>query len=230
MNIRDVLLFVSTVDPDSIPCTTFVSKNKIPLKVVRLDTEESREQARNGKQFQITVVPTLVIIFSDGTFQFFIKSQKIISKLIELLTAPQRQSPPPQSQPHTKKPTVVESSGEDEGSEEEQSEELEPVKKAPPKKQLKKKPAAKKPRKKIIVEDDETIPQADSGQQSPDIVFIDDGKRPSRPPPLPTDNLRVGIKSSGKRSNKSLIAMAKQMEKEREAALGYREEDLPVNL
>ncbi|HMP28229.1 MAG TPA: hypothetical protein PKD85_01430 [Saprospiraceae bacterium] len=78
--IAKLLLFVSTASKSSIDCVQFLQQNRIPnVSIVRLDTEEAREQAANGPMFQITVVPSLVVLYEDQNLQIFVGLQKIIS-------------------------------------------------------------------------------------------------------------------------------------------------------
>lgn len=55
------------------------------MQVVRLDTESSRKTAANGKFFQITAVPTMVIMYEDGNTQLFLGTPKIVQWLTALI-------------------------------------------------------------------------------------------------------------------------------------------------
>lgn len=56
----------------------------MPIKLVRLDTAEARTAAATGKLFQITVVPTMVVIYEDGNLQMFVGAEKITQWLSAL--------------------------------------------------------------------------------------------------------------------------------------------------
>lgn len=80
-------MFIASNSKASFPCMQFVSKNKIPIQIVRLDTEQAREAAANGKFFQITSVPTMAVFYEDGNVQLFAGSQKIIQWLTAMMKA-----------------------------------------------------------------------------------------------------------------------------------------------
>lgn len=85
MSISEIILFVASNSKASVPCIQFVSKNRIPIQIVRLDTEQARETAANGKFFQVTSVPTLTTFYEDGNVQLFTGTQKIIQWLTAML-------------------------------------------------------------------------------------------------------------------------------------------------
>lgn len=100
MSISEAILFVATNSNASRPCLQFVSQQKIPMQVVRLDTESARKSAASGKFFQITVVPTMVIAYEDGNTQLFLGSQKIIQWLTAMMKASSRPEPQPSVSDH----------------------------------------------------------------------------------------------------------------------------------
>lgn len=220
MAIQEIILFISSVDEGSKPCVEFIMRSKMPVQIVRLDSQEAREQARHGKFFQITMVPTLVVIHSDRTIQLYVGPKALIF-LASLL---KRGAPPPPSEvvedDESPTPRVIES---------DEDEDITPIH-PPPKKLSKKKvvvPPPPPPKKKKGKKKSAEMEDVSGGN----LEFVDDGTRPSRPPPLPTDGLRVGGKNAGgKKSAKSLVSLARAMEKERQATLGYNEEDLPRHL
>lgn len=87
MSISEILLFVATNSKASGPCVNFVMQNKLPIQFVRLDTEESRHTAANGRFFQITSVPTMAVFYEDGNTQLFTGTQKIIQWLTAMIKA-----------------------------------------------------------------------------------------------------------------------------------------------
>ena len=100
MSISEIILFVASNSKASVPCIQFVSKNRIPIQIVRLDTEQARDTAANGKFFQVTSVPTLTTFYEDGNVQLFTGAQKIIQWLTAMLkskaTAAREHERPPQ--------------------------------------------------------------------------------------------------------------------------------------
>jgi hypothetical protein len=101
--IAKLLLFVSTSSKSSIECVGFLQQNRIPdVSIIRLDTEEAREQAASGSMFQITVVPSLVVLFEDGNLQMFVGLPKIISwfkKMMQSASNPPRNTRPKNGKP-----------------------------------------------------------------------------------------------------------------------------------
>jgi hypothetical protein len=93
MSISEAILFVATNSNACKPCLQFVSQQKIPMQIVRLDTESARKSAENGKFFQITVVPTMVIVYEDGNTQLFLGTQKIIQWFKAMIKPPSRPQP-----------------------------------------------------------------------------------------------------------------------------------------
>jgi len=84
-SISEATLFISTNSRASLEALNFVRKYQLPFQIVRLDTTESREQAANGKHFQILSVPTMVILYEDGNTQLFLGYTKITQWLTALL-------------------------------------------------------------------------------------------------------------------------------------------------
>lgn len=226
MPISEVVLFVSSVSQACIPCIDFIQRFKLPVNLIRLDTVEARNHAKNGKYFSVTIVPTMVVVHDDGNTQMFVGSDKTIQWLKSSIS-PNKRVQPPQPDEVVSKTVIID---DDSGGEEEE----EPVairkpaktskQKVPSKKVGKNSKRPKKGGKKVkFAEQDEP---ADDG-----IEFVDDG-RPTRPPPPPTAGLVVGpgSKTNGKKSTmNSLIKEAQRMAKERESTLGYDEKDLPYN-
>lgn len=223
--ISEIILFGSSTSNQSIECKKFIDYYKIPASCVRLDTEESRQQAANGNLFQILSVPTLSVIYSDGNVQLFIGIEKIIMWLKSLLAYSQRQNPlivqNPEEEPPIPKPSQVkkikkkiiveddEEIEEDDETDEEDDNETEKKKV----KTKKKKPKAKKIKKKIL--EDEEIE-----------IIENDEEESDRPPPPSTKGLMVGIQSAkpSKKGMTSILKQAQQMQQERQKTLGYNDE------
>lgn len=90
MSITEVVLFISSVSKECIPCVAFIVKTKLPVSIIRLDTEEARKKAMTGPFFAITNVPTLLLSYADGNMQLFQGRDKIMPLLVKLT------QPPPQ--------------------------------------------------------------------------------------------------------------------------------------
>ena len=223
MSVADVYLFCSTVSPACLPCFQFLKGNRSPIKVVRLDTKEARDRARNGKDFQIKSVPTLMVLYDDGNMQLFIGQQKVMPWMQRAIQTP----PPPRSEPM-----------EEESSEEE----YEPVQ-LPPKKSKK----SKKGKPSKVPSEPQPRPgngglygggkknkkskkkQEQQPEEEEEIVFLDESALSNRPPPPPTQGLMTGASSANKAGSgmSSIMQAAKQMEKDMRSTLGYNEADLP---
>lgn len=92
MSITEAILFIASNSNACMPCIQFVSKQRIPMQLVRLDTEASRRAAANGKFFQITTVPTMVIMYEDGNVQLFLGTPKIIQWLTAMIKSASQKS------------------------------------------------------------------------------------------------------------------------------------------
>lgn len=89
MSISSVILFVSSVSHASIPCVQFIQNAKLPVVIVRLDTEEDRHKAANGYYLKVTEVPTLAVIYNGGdNIQLSIGSEKVLKRLQEFVPPP----------------------------------------------------------------------------------------------------------------------------------------------
>ena len=233
MPIHDVVLFVSSVSEVCKTTVQFIRQNQLPVRLVRLDTSADRETAARGKYFQIHTVPTLLVTHTDGNIQLFVGNEKAISWLQQAKQsqAQHAQPPPPQIQKSgdiEHKTRVIESS-EDEYIPKKQKRRT-TAKKSRRKKKAESygkpkslyggKPKKKKPPVTFVESDTDT-------DDEDGIVFIE-GDEPPPPRPPQTDGLLVGLRAKNKKGDTpSIYDMAKQMEKERVATLGYREEDLP---
>lgn len=71
------ILFSSSSSNSSRQAESFL-RDKIPnTKIIRLDTKEQRDRAKNGRYFSIQGVPTLVLQFPNGQFQVLAGIQEI---------------------------------------------------------------------------------------------------------------------------------------------------------
>ena len=96
MKIVDVVLFISKASKECMPCVNFIGQNSIPVSIVRLDTESSRLAAQTNKNFQITGVPTLLVVFDDGKVQLFTGRDSIIPWLNNTIKNSQQNNNPQQ--------------------------------------------------------------------------------------------------------------------------------------
>nr|QBK86662.1 MAG: inactivated thioredoxin/glutaredoxin [Marseillevirus LCMAC102] len=213
MSINDVILFVSSTSPASAPCIQFVQSYQLPVRFVRLDTIADREAARNGKYFQITVVPTLLVTYSDANVQLFVGQEKILMWLKQVMNSRNKKT-----QQHIEESDEIE---DEPPIRQKKKSKRDGLYDGVPKKSKKKKKVQKKP---VHFEEE-------SESDESEIQFIDNDKPPGRPPPPPTQGLMVGPHSSSKKKGQmtSVFDTAKQMEHQRQSTLGYKDEDLPVS-
>lgn len=244
MSIAEVLLFIATNSRACAPCIEFKSHHRFPAQIIRLDTESARDQATNGSFFQITSVPTMVVIYNDGNTQLFVGSPKIIQWMTMIIKSEKeapvnslnaytpaggnmygpRPNPPRPFQDDYREPppakrTIIEEYGEEEEEEEyEEEEEFTP----PPKVQKKKKPAPpvkpKKSKKKPPVRFEEN--------EEEEVEFFE-SEAPKPKSKKPPKVVSAPPKKQQPSRMANLEEMAKRMEQERKSSLGYKEEDLP---
>jgi hypothetical protein len=217
MSVQDVILFVSSTSKHCEPTIKFIKEKEIPVKIIRLDNSEDRQNAINGKYFQIHNVPTLLVMYTDDNIQLFVGSEKIISWFRQIS---QKKKQVEQS----KKMTAVSSE------EEEEEEEERPIKYKKqksstihPKKHLKKNIQKRKP---VVFESSEE--GEDSEDSEEEIKYYNDNIKSH-----PSQENKVDIKfntnpSSEIKINGSIYDIAKKMELQREKNLGYNEKDLPT--
>jgi hypothetical protein len=113
--INGVVLFVSSVSNACADVMRYVMANKLNVNVVRLDTAEDRMRALTGKYVQVDTVPTMVVIFKDDTIQKFLGAEKILGWMSNIVKGVQaseisQPSPSTESQPvpsHPKSPTIT---------------------------------------------------------------------------------------------------------------------------
>lgn len=86
-SISNVILFVCSNSNASIEPLKLVRYYNIPLQIVKLDTQKARNKAKKGKYFQINSVPSLVVIYQDGTLQMFIGKEKIVNWIQQLVSS-----------------------------------------------------------------------------------------------------------------------------------------------
>lgn len=248
MSISEVLLFIATNSRACVPCIEFKTHHRFPAQIIRLDSESAREQATNGSFFQITSVPTMVVIYNDGNTQMFVGSPKIIQWMSMIIKSEKEEStnnlaaynpaggnmygprptpprPPFQDdyrEPAPVKRTVIEEYGEeDEYEEEEEPEFVKPVPKAPKKKPtpaVKPKKSKKKPPVRFE-EPEEEEPEEEVEYFEPKVPKTKTKKQPKA--------ASAPLKKQQPSQMNGLMEEARRMEQDRKSSLGYREEDLP---
>lgn len=212
MSISEVVLFVSSASKPSMNTLGFAQRSGLPIDVVRLDSAKSRQIAATGKYFQIRSVPTLVVGYSDGNLQLFVGAPKI-TQWLSMITA----GPPNQSEPSNfeEPPPNRESRSRREPAENEVYKEskrtpvIEPVEEDI----TEEKPVEEEGTKKRRVKPKKKAPPVNFEEEEPQEMLVDE----------PRSEV-----SNGSRSKMSdIVNMARQLEKEREASLGYDESKLP---
>lgn len=185
MSISEATLFVASNSKASVPCIQFVSSHGIPVQIVRLDSIEARTVAANGKYFQITSVPTMVIMYQDGNTQLFLGAPKITQWLTSMLksSAKERHVGPqnmygPVSTAHplgkARRPVIDTGDdmpipiGEDEGDDEDYANLDEPP--SPPRRTPKKSP--------VIIEEDDPEDEPEEAPRPPPKARKGKGKAP----------------------------------------------------
>ena len=209
MSVQNVILFVSSNSRVCAEPVQFVRQSGLPVVIVRLDIDTDRQNAIQGKYFQIHSVPTLLVIHGDGNIQLFQGREKIMEWLQQTFSQMRR------NEKKQNKPDSVEEPAEDSDEEYEEKQK----KRKPPKKKSKKK--KRKPVK--FVEDSDE----DSDEDEESIVFIE-SEEEKEIPRLSTGGLKIDSQKKTKSQMKSIAEIASQMEKDRKSTLGYREEDLPI--
>jgi len=220
MNISQVILFVSSTSPACEPCMKFISQARLPVMPVRLDTNEDRLRAANGKEFQIKIVPTLLVVYQDKNIQLFVGQEKTMQWLQKI--APP--TPPPQQ------PQFDDDDDYDMPAREQQPRRKKKKKKKKSKVSLGRGglyDGKKKKKKKPPIEFYDSS-EEESGGEEVEIEFVDGDDDLQQPPPI--QGLMVGpgsTKSSGHKNSSNLMALAEQMKNERKLTLGYDESKLP---
>ena len=208
----------------------------MPVHVIKLDSAGVRERVRNGKYFQITNVPTLLVTYTDGNLQLFQGQAKIMEWLNKVLVQRNQPQAPPvpqdaqpqartaKAQPRRERIKEPEEEPEDGVEPEEEEEQRPPPKKAKAAKSKKKPPVKFKSSKKRDEDDEENLElilgdeeDSPSSQPSPSIA--------SKRSMTKSNPLSTGKSKSGGMAN--LVEQARKMEQERKASLGYDEKDLP---
>lgn len=103
--ISDVILFVSSASMNCRASLEMINTTKLPIRVVRLDSEASQKLAATGNHaFSIKVVPTLLVVYQDGNIQQFVSHEKCVGwmrNFYERLLQMNSQPPPQQQQHHS---------------------------------------------------------------------------------------------------------------------------------
>ncbi len=81
MSVTKAILFYSTVSKACIPCTKFIQQHNLPIQTIALDTKKIRDLVARAKNFRITAVPTLMVVYDDDDIQLFVGGGKIMDWL-----------------------------------------------------------------------------------------------------------------------------------------------------
>lgn len=95
--ISEIILFTSQSSAPSRVCVNLVKEYDLPIKIVRLDTEEARKKAKYNKKISITKVPTLAVVFDDDDIKIYIGSEKICKWIRNFREQEEKRTQPPSS-------------------------------------------------------------------------------------------------------------------------------------
>ena len=232
--INGVVLFVSSVSNACADVMRYVMANKLNVNVVRLDTAEDRMRALTGKYVQVDSVPTMVVIFKDDTIQKFLGAEKILGWMSNIVkgvqasevsaseTQPQQKhskTPTPKTKakskkPKSRKPKVVEPDSEEEididfGEMEEEEEYVPPP---PPPQSSRRRGSGKGGR----LAQPPPAQRGDGEEITPEYVAAQQK--------LKGLMVNASEKKNQKSTMSSVAEMARKMQEERKATLGYGEE------
>ena len=242
MSIADVVLFISSVSEASLDTLKYLKSIQLPVNVVRLDNPRAREVAMNGPHFQVTEVPTLVVLFQEGNLKMFVGAPKVL-KCLQMLH--QQSSQPPERELEHESPQASRVIEHDDSPIEMIEEEPEVVEEEdtppPPPKRVPKKVAKvkevtkaktpKTPKAKTAKVKKSKIRKAASNDEELEIDFVDPGEDEQ---PLNRDRRRPpsngGDGGRGRPNGKtmsSLMEKARATEKQFKTQRGYDEKDLP---
>lgn len=222
-SISDVILFVSSTSSACVPCMQFVSQSGMPVRMVRLDTAETRNAVKMGGYFQIQSVPSLAVMYSGRDMQMFVGQEKIIGWLQQMAA---KMNSPPIGRQGQEPGTNLENTSTSISTPVDVDVQEEPRRRRKKSRKKKKKSRSKstslygKKKKKKPVEFEES-----SEEESSEEIEIEYIQTDQEPPP--TQGLMVGPHHTKKHGMGSVMEIAKQMEKERKSSLGYDESKLP---
>jgi hypothetical protein len=95
--ISEIILFTSQSSAPSRVCVNLVKEYDLPIKIVRIDTEEARKKAKYNKKISITKVPTLAVVFDDDDIKIYIGSEKICKWIRNFREQEEKRTQPPSS-------------------------------------------------------------------------------------------------------------------------------------
>lgn len=99
--INGIVLFVSTASSACVDVMKYVMNTQLNVNVVRLDTQEDRRRALTGKYVKVESVPTMIVVYRDDTIQSFSGADKILrwmDHVVNSFKSPPNSLPPQQSQ------------------------------------------------------------------------------------------------------------------------------------
>lgn len=107
--VKELILFIASNSRASATTFSIVQRNRLPIDIVRLDTPESRNRAMNGREFQITTVPTLLVIYDDSS-ELIVGANRVNLWLTEAFLS----QPKPEPEPMVESEPVIEEIDEEE--------------------------------------------------------------------------------------------------------------------
>lgn len=203
--IINAVLFVSRFSKESAPCVQFIEKQSLSMEVIYLDSETIREAVQSGTFIQIQKVPTLLLEYNDGSIQLYVGRVKVIEWLKQLFNRSIQQNKPIQQHKPIMKPRAAKTS-------------------------ISKKSTAlfdtissgELSSEEFLSEEDPdvfgitTLVGEDNAEGSPVELIME---KPSAP-----STLGLTMTPNIKRGNTSLMNKAKQMQSDRNQALGYKDD------
>lgn len=240
MTIDRVILFVSSFSANCAPCVNFVQQHSMPVNIVKLDNAAVRQRVRNGRYFQITNVPTLLVTYTDGNLQLFQGKDKILEWFNNIVAA-RAPSPMTSATPPTKVAKKITQRAPPREIEEEEEEDEEEDAPPPPRKakaKTKRPPVKFKSTKKKVEEDEDVeLIAIGEDEEGEDVT----PRRPQPPPPSKsvtrgggkglsistTANNPLSTNKGKSSGMASLVEQARKMEEDRKNSLGYDEKNLP---
>jgi hypothetical protein len=97
--INGIVLFVSTASSACVDVMKYVMNTQLNVNVVRLDTQEDRRRALTGKYVKVESVPTMIVVYRDDTIQSFTGADKILrwmDHIVNSFKSSSSSSPSPQ--------------------------------------------------------------------------------------------------------------------------------------
>lgn len=225
--INGIVLFVSTASSACVDVMKYVMNTQLNVNVVRLDTQEDRRRALTGKYVKVESVPTMIVVYRDDTIQSFTGADKILRWMDHIVQS--FKSPPPQVPQQSQPPPQVPQPS-----------------RTPKKKKSSRKTKKKRPTRRVEESEEEyeggdiDFGEMDNNEEEEEDLYArqqsrrTQKRRPERqyqeedhPPEYAEaqEKLRGLMVSNEKKNQKttmsSVAEMARKMQEDRKATLGY---------